>query len=84
MRRAIIVGASSGLGLELAKVMARDGWSLGLAARNMDALEILSKELGTDVHLQRLDVTRRVRSPRPSTRWPKRSGGLTASSSARA
>lgn len=57
MRKAIIVGASSGLGLELAKIMALDGWSLGLAARNMDALEILSKELRTDVHLQRLDVT---------------------------
>jgi len=57
MRRAIIVGASSGLGLELARIMARDRWSLGLAARNMDALETLSKELGTDVHLQRLDVT---------------------------
>ena len=57
MRRAIIVGASSGLGLELAKLMARDGWSLGLAARNMDALGAVSMELGTDVHLQRLDVT---------------------------
>ena len=57
MRRAIIVGASSGLGLELAKIMARDRWSLGLAARNMDALQALSEELGTDVHLQRLDIT---------------------------
>jgi len=57
MRKAIIVGASSGLGLELAKLMARDGWSLGLAARNMEALEALRQELGTSLHLQRLDVT---------------------------
>ena len=57
MRRAIIVGASSGLGMEIAKLMARDGWSLGLAARNMEALRALSTELGTEIHLQRLDVT---------------------------
>lgn len=57
MRKGLIVGASSGLGLELARIMARDGWNLGLAARNMDALEALHGELGTNVHLQRLDVT---------------------------
>lgn len=57
MRKALIIGASSGIGRELSKLMARDGWSLGLAARNMEALEALRAELGPNIHLQRLDVT---------------------------
>ena len=58
MRTAIIVGASSGLGRELARVMASDGWSLGLAGRNMAALEALRAELGPGTRVQSLDVTR--------------------------
>lgn len=58
MRKAIIVGASSGLGLELARVMAKAGWALGLAGRNRSALEALRAELGGDVHTGILDVTR--------------------------
>lgn len=33
MRRAIIVGASSGIGWELARVLIREGWMVGVAAR---------------------------------------------------
>jgi short-subunit dehydrogenase len=55
-RRGIIVGASSGLGKELAKVMAADGWSLGLASRNLEALAALKAELGGEVHATALDV----------------------------
>lgn len=57
MRRAIIVGASSGLGRALAKVMSRDGWALGLAGRNTEVLESLKAELGGEAHVARLDVT---------------------------
>jgi short-subunit dehydrogenase len=57
MRRAIIVGASSGLGRELAKIMSRDGWPLGLAGRNTEALEGLKAELAGEVHIAALDVT---------------------------
>lgn len=57
MRKAIIVGASSGLGLELARLMGRDGWALGLAGRNLEALGSLKTELGGAPCLQRLDVT---------------------------
>ena len=57
MRKAIIVGASSGLGLELARIMGRDGWQLGLAGRNVEALEALKAELGSGISTQRLDVT---------------------------
>src|SRR5688572_23456311 len=37
-RRAFITGAGSGLGLELAKALASDGWTLGLFDRNLERL----------------------------------------------
>ena len=41
----LITGASSGIGLELAKCFAADGSKLVLVARNQDALEKLAEEL---------------------------------------
>ncbi|MDD5140235.1 MAG: SDR family oxidoreductase [Verrucomicrobiales bacterium] len=41
----LITGASSGIGLELAKCFAADGCRLILVARNTEALETLAKEL---------------------------------------
>lgn len=46
MRRALITGASSGIGRELARIMARDGWSLLLSGRDEAALKSLAAELG--------------------------------------
>ena len=37
-KRAFITGAGSGLGLELAKLLAADGWALGLFDRNLERL----------------------------------------------
>jgi hypothetical protein len=45
METVLITGASSGIGLELAKCFAGDGCRLILAARNQDALEKLAEEL---------------------------------------
>ncbi len=44
-RTSLITGASSGIGLELAKFFARDHWNLVLVARNESALKRLADEL---------------------------------------
>lgn len=37
-KRAIIVGATSGLGRELAMIMAKDGWTIGITGRRLERL----------------------------------------------
>lgn len=60
-QRAIITGASSGIGRELARELARRGTDLGLTARRVDALESLAAEIrqecpGVQVVVRSLDV----------------------------
>src|ERR1700685_278008 len=45
MPLAVITGASGGIGLELARVFAREGFDLSLVARSGDALERISSEI---------------------------------------
>ena len=44
----LITGASSGIGEATARLAAKEGWRLALAARSMDKLEGLAEELGAD------------------------------------
>ena len=38
-KRAIVIGASSGIGLEVAKLLIKDGWQVGVAARRMELMQ---------------------------------------------
>jgi short-subunit dehydrogenase len=44
-RRGIIIGASDGLGAELARLLAREGYTLALLARRKELLDMLSEEI---------------------------------------
>ncbi|MFN0264354.1 SDR family NAD(P)-dependent oxidoreductase [Tepidamorphus sp. 3E244] len=52
---ALITGAGDGLSASLARLFAREGYKVALAARNVDKLSDLAKETGASVHT--CDVT---------------------------
>ncbi|MCD8291066.1 MAG: SDR family NAD(P)-dependent oxidoreductase [Prevotella sp.] len=57
MKRAIIIGASSGIGREVSKLLLAEGWFIGIAARREDKL-LEIKNLNPDmVEVLPLDVT---------------------------
>jgi short-subunit dehydrogenase len=56
-KKAIVIGASSGIGKELAIVLAENGYEVGLMARRVDLLEALKKEIPTKSYVGHMDVT---------------------------
>lgn len=56
-KKAIIVGASSGIGREVAKVLLSDGWHLGIAARREEPLQELKKAAPEQIEVMTIDVT---------------------------
>jgi short-subunit dehydrogenase len=55
-RNAIVVGASSGIGREVARILYREGYGLGLCARRIDLLRDLQNEL-VGSFVRRLDLS---------------------------
>ncbi len=57
-RRAIIIGATSGIGLAVTKKLTSEGWLVGIAGRRIDKLfEIQRKDLNI-IATQQIDVTK--------------------------
>ncbi len=57
MKRAIIIGATSGIGQEVAKCLLLEGWQIGIAGRRQSALEALQRVALDQIEIQALDVT---------------------------
>ena len=56
-KKAIIIGATSGIGQEVARQLFRDGYTIGIAGRRIERLETLKQELGgSNVFVQQIDV----------------------------
>ncbi|MBQ5975812.1 MAG: SDR family NAD(P)-dependent oxidoreductase [Bacteroidales bacterium] len=59
MKKAIIIGATSGLGREVAARLVEKGWKVGITGRRTEALETFRNEHGADkVCIATMDVTR--------------------------
>jgi short-subunit dehydrogenase len=57
-KRAIVIGASVGMGAELSKRLAADGYSVGMMARRLSLLEKIQKEIPTKTHIGYLDASK--------------------------
>ena len=58
MKRIVIIGATSGIGLEVATLCIREGWRVGAAGRREEALEALRATAPEQVETEPLDITR--------------------------
>ncbi len=58
MKKAVIVGATSGIGKEVALLLIREGWRIGIAGRREEELKVLQASAPDQVEWQVLDVTR--------------------------
>lgn len=56
-QRAVVMGASSGLGLEMARRLLRDGWQVGIAARRVDILKSIEEPDVDKPVIAQIDIT---------------------------
>lgn len=56
-KRIIIIGATSGIGYEVAKIYQQSGWYVGVAGRRTDKLEAFKLQAPERTQIQQIDVT---------------------------
>ncbi len=57
MQKAIVIGASSGIGKELAIILAKNGYEVGLMARRIELLRELQLKISTTTYADYMDVS---------------------------
>jgi len=61
-KRAIVIGASSGIGREVALRLIEEGWTLGVAARRTDLLESIGAAVTEQIDVTQQDAAEKLRS----------------------
>ena len=62
MNQALVIGASSGIGFELAQMIAASGWRVHALARRVSLLEILRDSHPESITFDCVDVTETVQT----------------------
>lgn len=60
-KRAIVIGASSGIGREVAQLLMKDGWTVGVAARREERLREIGAAACQQIDVTQDDATERLR-----------------------
>jgi len=61
-KRAIVIGASSGIGREVALQLMQQGWTLGVAARRADLLESIGAAATEQIDVMQDDAAKKLRT----------------------
>jgi short-subunit dehydrogenase len=61
MKRAVVIGASSGIGREVAKLLLQQGWTLGVAARRVELLSSIGEVVTAQIDVTADDASSRLR-----------------------
>lgn len=75
MKRIVIMGATSGIGLKVAEMYATAGWLIGAAGRNEDSLNKLKERFPINIETKAIDVTHRD-APKALKELIDRLGGM--------
>ena len=57
MKNIIVIGATSGLGLEVARIYLEKGYKVGVAGRRTERLDILKRSYPDNCFTKRIDLT---------------------------
>lgn len=58
MKRAVIIGATSGIGKEVARILLSKGWKVGISGRREDLLLQFKSEASESIEYEVIDITR--------------------------
>ena len=76
MKKAIVVGASSGIGRELSKILSMNQYGVGIMARRTQLLDELRSEMDTEVFVQEIDVSEPESAMEILTQFIEEMGGV--------
>jgi len=57
VKRAIVIGATSGIGWEVARLLVQRGYAVGIAGRRMEKLVEFQQTLSPQAHIKQIDVS---------------------------
>jgi short-subunit dehydrogenase len=75
-KRAIVIGASVGMGKELCKLLSTDGYIVGMTARRITLLEELQKEISSQTHIAYMDASQPDEAVKTLNLMIEQMGGL--------
>lgn len=75
-KNAIVIGASSGMGRQVAKLLAKEGYIVGLVARRMELLTSLAQEIKTKTYTKCIDVAQHGQAIEDLNEFIKEMSGL--------
>lgn len=76
MQKAIVIGATSGLGLEIAKLLSQNGYKVGIVGRRVELLNQLTKENPETFFPKQIDISNTSNSAESLSQLASDMGGV--------